>query len=608
METEITRRSPSTRKTPRSAPAHALTAARARALALQQRDGLWSFPVDLGTHCLSQYLVFLHWLGREDEADRLAARLAPRLLSEQLEDGSWYTVRDTNALRGELDPTVLNYWALKISGIAPDSPAMTRAREFIHLQGGIERTNFINQSILALFGNALWSDIPEVPYLLFSRLSPIRHSHFARWVGDHVRPLAYLRRLRVTKNLGQRFRLDELWSSPLRLARLEQLRDTCPRRPKLRDEYFLEKLVLEQQSGGSLGGYTLSTLYAAAALSHAGSDFEGPLESALGFVRRRYFDDTQGRGAGTFMDGRLWDTVLVGQALHEAGAPRESLLKAAEAALRFQNDEGGFGFGEDFLASADADCTAEAALFLRQFPELQEETGLALEWLVSHQNRDGGWGAFDVDNRERPGLSRLTARFSEIMELHDPSTACVTGHVLEALGTLGHHTGNSRAARRAVSFLKKSQEESGLWKGRWGVHYLYGTGAALVGLLRAGVSPQEPWMAKALEALERAQNPDGGFGESTRSYPEGRLIPGISTPTQTAWVLLALLEAGRLNSDSVRRAHSWLERSFTPGQGWSDGSVVGTAQPGLVYMEYPSYPLAFPLLALAKVRSLRAGS
>ena len=31
------------------------------------------------------------------------------------------------------------------------------------------------------------------------------------------------------------------------------------------------------------------------------------------------------------------------------------------------------------------------------------------------------------------------------------------------------------AARRAIEFLKRSQERDGSWYGRWGVNYIYGT-------------------------------------------------------------------------------------------------------------------------------------
>src|ERR1035437_5961743 len=104
-----------------------------------------------------------------------------------------------------------------------------------------------------------------------------------------------------------------------------------------------------------------------------------------------------------------------------------------------------------------------------------------MEWLFSRQNKDGGWAAFDVNNTGSWWLRRKVAAFSKIMNLFDPSSACVTGHVLEALGALGATVENSAEVRSAVVYLKKTQDSSGRWQGRWGVNYLYGTAAAVVG-------------------------------------------------------------------------------------------------------------------------------
>lgn len=54
-----------------------------------------------------------------------------------------------------------------------------------------------------------------------------------------------------------------------------------------------------------------------------------------------------------------------------------------------------------------------------------------LKWLLGMQNKDGGWGAFDRDNNNQV-LNKIP--FSDMDALCDPSTAEVSGHVLEAFG------------------------------------------------------------------------------------------------------------------------------------------------------------------------------
>ena len=96
-----------------------------------------------------------------------------------------------------------------------------------------------------------------------------------------------------------------------------------------------------------------------------------------------------------------------------------------------------------------------------------------------------------------------------------------------------------------MRWLLEHQEPDGSWFGRWGINHVYGTGAAVPGLIAAGVPPQSAPVRRAVRWLERHQNEDGGWGEDARSYDDPRWIGrGASTASQTAWALLALHAAG----------------------------------------------------------------
>jgi squalene-hopene/tetraprenyl-beta-curcumene cyclase len=176
-----------------------------------------------------------------------------------------------------------------------------------------------------------------------------------------------------------------------------------------------------------------------------------------------------------------------------------------------------------------------------------------------------------------------------------------TGNVLEALATQGMSISNSVPVRSAVAFLKKNQTASGYWTGRWAVNAIFGTFHAVSGLRAAGEPVESPSIQKGLNWLESVQNPDGGWGESTLSYrdPEwaGR---GQSTPSQTAWAIIALLHGKRGKSESVRQGVEYLVKEFERNGDWTDASVVGTGHPRVVYLQYPSYAKTFPLLALGR--------
>ncbi len=72
--------------------------------------------------------------------------------------------------------------------------------------------------------------------------------------------------------------------------------------------------------------------------------------------------------------------------------------------------------------------------------------------------------------------------------------------------------------RRAIRYLRETQEDDGSWYGRWGVNYIYGTWQVLRGLRAIGEDMTEDWILRGRDWLESCQNDDGGWGESCASY------------------------------------------------------------------------------------------
>ena len=149
----------------------------------------------------------------------------------------------------------------------------------------------------------------------------------------------------------------------------------------------------------------------------------------------------------------------------------------------------------------------------------------------------------------------------------DPPSADVTAHVVEALSHRG--MADSLTVKRAVVWLLKAQEPDGSWFGRWGANHVYGTGAVVPALIAAGVRPGRPEIRNAVRWLVRHQRDDGGWGEDLRSYHDRSWIGhGVSTPSQTAWALLALLAAGeRRPGPRTRRRMAGRSTSARTGPG-----------------------------------------
>jgi squalene-hopene/tetraprenyl-beta-curcumene cyclase len=114
------------------------------------------------------------------------------------------------------------------------------------------------------------------------------------------------------------------------------------------------------------------------------------------------------------------------------------------------------------------------------------------------------------------------------------------------------------------------------------------------------MSTHEPAIRAAVRWLERHQNADGGWGEDLRSYRDPAWIGrGETTPSQTAWALLALLAAGE-RSEAVERGVAWLCAAQRPDGGWDEPYFTGTGFPGDFYLNYHLYRVVFPTSALAR--------
>jgi squalene-hopene/tetraprenyl-beta-curcumene cyclase len=593
---------------------------------LEQQDsqGCWSFPAHLGSHYISLYALFLEWLRFRGFSSRLDLnRLARILLETQLPDGSWRKARDPALTSGDLNATVFNYAALKFFrasiSTANVQPALDAAGRFILAAGGIDSTNQFTKTFLALFGLRGWEEISEIPYLIFLEALPLNYRQFSQWVIPHLIPMAYLRHNRVSRKIrgtfGPEFTLNELYA-----GRLWQPSETEPEPSAWYDGFMVGKILRQQRNHGSWGGYTVSTLFSVAALDHfcrkhpgRFPGIPGAILRGLRFVDPLYFDNGKGNYLGCLMDGGVWDTILAAQALAQAGETGDPLVLAAENLYEMQTAEGGFPYGRDFEQYPDVDDTSRALVFLEKMAPITRRTGAAesrkqgLQWLLKRQNSDGGWGAFDQDNVGSRMMRRFTRDLTDSVELFDGSSADNTGHVLAGLGAHGLTAEHSRSVRRAVRFLRRTQDPAtGLWEGRWGINTLYGTTQAGTGLLRAGESPRSTYLLKAARTLMGFQNPDGGFGESTLSYlDDGHRGRGASTPTQTAWVVEFLCEMGLQAAETVAKAVNYLLDTRSESESWRDGSVVGTGHPGILYVEYPVYPKVFPVMALANYLSPR---
>ena len=111
-----------------------------------------------------------------------------------------------------------------------------------------------------------------------------------------------------------------------------------------------------------------------------------------------------------------------------------------------------FEFRNDWFPDVDDTAFVLMALARVAHPDserLDESIRRGLAWMLSMQNRDGGWGAFDRDN-DLQILNNIP--FADHNAMLDPSTADVTARALECLGKLGWSSEHP-SVKNAVAIL-----------------------------------------------------------------------------------------------------------------------------------------------------------
>jgi squalene-hopene/tetraprenyl-beta-curcumene cyclase len=379
-----------------------------------------------------------------------------------------------------------------------------------------------------------------------------------------------------------------------------------------------EWIVARQEADGGWGGIQPPWVYSILALHLLGYPLDHPvLVAAINGLDGFTVNELTPAGPVRRLEAcqsPVWDTCLALTALLDAGVdPGDPAVKAAAewilaelvevkgdwAVRRPDLEPGGWAFEFANDGYPDVDDTAEVVLALRRMydvlPEARQASERGVRWTIGMQSRDGGWGSFDADNT-RSLIEKLP--FCDFGAVIDPPSADVTAHVVEMLAECG--LGDTDQARRGVRWLLDAQEDDGSWFGRWGANYLYGTGAVVPALVAAGIARDSAPVRRAVRWLEAHQNDDGGWGEDLRSYVDeswrGR---GTSTPSQTAWALLALLAVDP-HSRAVERGVAWLVESQRADGGWDEELYTGTGFPGDFYISYEMYRLVFPISALGR--------
>ncbi len=622
----------------RTAVRNAVEAAQRYLLSLQAPDGHWCGELEGDTILESEYALTLHFLGRS--GDTRFKKLAEHLRRKQLPGGGWAIYEGGAA---EVSSSVKAYFVLKLAGDDPNAPHMTRARQVILSLGGIEACNSFTRIYLAIFGQCSWDDCPAVPpeIVLLPDSGVFNIYKMSSWSRAIVVPLsviwaskpscpvpdfAAISELHVPREAEPepvaRTRRERTWrrfftAVDATLKRLELAGLTPLRKKALAacESWIHERLALSDGLG-AIFPPIINTILAFRCLGYTADDPR--VTRQVRELEKLELEDEEAIHLQPCLSP-VWDTALAIVALSDAGLPADDpvLLNAARWLLDREvksvgdwkkacpeAEPGGWYFEYANEWYPDNDDTAQVLMALARVRFPGEAEDLARQgavargqaWMLAMQNEDGGWGAFDKDC-DNEVLTFIP--FADHNAMIDPSCEDITGRTLEALHAIGVPAGNP-AVRRAASYLERKQHGDGTWYGRWGCNYIYGSWLALRGLLHAGEDLRERRFQRAAEWIRTHQNADGGWGELPASYEDPNLKGcGPSTPSQTAWALMALFATGDRDSDIVRRGVEYLLSLQAYDGSWKEEHWTGTGFPKVFYLRYHLYAIYFPLWALS---------
>ncbi|MCE2875347.1 MAG: squalene--hopene cyclase [Planctomycetaceae bacterium] len=589
-------------------------------------------------------------------------KIVEQLRSQQRSDGGWGQFPGSGI---DISGSVKGYFCLKLAGDSPDAPHMKRAREVILRMGGAERCNSFTNFYLACLGQISWNAVPSIPpeMVWMPRWFYFHLDKMSAWSRTMLLPLAIVTVLRPTRQLDAQQGIDELFVSQQARHRLKMRRDvpafwraffgsldwimkrvhdvfgTRWRRRAIEQAFNWSATRMGQEMPAptsGLGAIFPPMVYIQVVMQALGMSRGEPMVKRAERELDEFMIEEGNRIRLQPCFSPVWDTGIALYALADCGLDATNPM--AEAAgdwlrskeVRHRGDwavnvapgtePGGWFFEYANAWYPDVDDTAMVAMSLRRIggPANIAAAERGVRWILSMQNDDGGWAAFDK-TKDRPIYEFVP--FADHNAIQDPSCPDITGRVLECLSWHGLSLDHP-AIRRAVQYIETKQEREGCFFGRWGVNYIYGTWQAVIGPIRCGVRRDASWIKRAGAWVKSVQKADGSFGESANSYENPSLKgQGPSTASQTAWAAMILQEIYGANDPDLQRAVEWLARTqLTPADAadplknpdgdpagsWCETEFTGTGFPKVFYLRYHMYRLYFPLMAMGRFVQARA--
>ena len=616
----------------------AIDSAQQKLLSLQSDEGYWVFELEADCCIPAEYILMMHYL--DDINQELQAKIAVYLRSRQSADGSYPLFTGGE---GNISTSVKVYYALKLVGDSIDAEHMLKLKAYILSQGGAAKANVFTRIALATFGQLPWRGVPYIPVeiMLLPKWFPFHLDRVSYWSRTVMVPLFILCTFKATAKNPTKTDILELFVThpdeeqhyfPERtilnkcfLAMDKLGRVTRRFYPKWATDLAVKKaqdwFTVRLNGEDGLGGIAPAMMasYEAMLLLGVPEDHEDVVTARKAIDKLLVINEHDAYCQPCLSP--VWDTGLAALALQETDleGTHDSMQRAyawlkskqlhnepGDWRIARPNVEGGgwaFQFENPYYPDVDDTAVVAFAMSESDLPDLDESLHRATRWIVGMQSKNGGYGAFDVDNTDYY-LDEIP--FADHGALLDPPTADVSARCAMLLAYQAkQHPEYQPALDRTLDYLRSEQEQDGSWFGRWGTNYVYGTWSVLLGLEQTDIAKDDPMYTNGVKFLKSVQREDGGWGEGNESYEDDttRGQYHMSTAFQTAWAVLGLIAAGEVNSAEVKAGIHFILANQQEDGVWNDECFTAPGFPKVFYLKYHGYDKFFPLWALARYRN-----
>ena len=498
MAGRIMLNSPAAEPVPQAVIQEAVSKLADRLLSMRDPSGAWRGHLSSSALATATAISALATSVDAADKDRIT-RGVQWLITDQHANGGW---GDSPESPSNLPTTLLCLAALRLAG--HESLTVDRARAYVSQHAGqtpaqwvaalehhygIDRTFAVPiLTNLALAGLVPWSLIPPLPFSL-AAFPRALYRVLRLDVVSYALPALIAIGTRLAHEQARRGILSQ-WARPKALAKLP---------------------ALQPSHGGFLDAVPL-TSFVAMSLAGLPDAPAGVAGQCLAFLRSRQRDD----GSWPIdTDLAMWLTTASVAALSEAGQRHRlngSSVTSWIAAAQHQQIHpyteaapGGWAWTDLPGGVPDADDTSGAILALTALGQPAPiEAGV--RWLLSLQNRDGGFPTFCR------GWGKLP---------FDHSAPEITAHAIRAMHVSIRAASTApvyRAIPRALRYLADTQASDGSWRPLWfGNQHTPDHASRVIGTAKvlralAAVPQRTPTADRAVQYLLAQQNPDGGWG------------------------------------------------------------------------------------------------